>query len=87
VEGAAYHDSSASRAALVPRDFDIRQRIGSVLVDDNTIRPAGSDRHPISLCREPCGLLLRAALAIAFIGTAIAAYSYADARHDLLLSW
>jgi PAS domain-containing protein len=32
-------------------------------------------------------LLLRAALAIAFIGTAIAAYSYADARHDLLLSW
>jgi hypothetical protein len=28
-----------------------------------------------------------AALAIAFIGTAIAAYSYADARHDLLLSW
>jgi hypothetical protein len=32
-------------------------------------------------------LLLRAALAIAFIGTAIAACSYADARHDLLLSW
>ena len=32
-------------------------------------------------------LLLRAALAVAFIGTAIAAYSYAEARHDLLLSW
>jgi hypothetical protein len=28
-----------------------------------------------------------AALAIAFIGTAIAAYSYADARHDLSPSW
>jgi hypothetical protein len=87
VEGAAYHDSSASRTALVPRDLT---SVTGLAVCWLTTTPFGllAPIGALYLYAEGRAvLLLRAALAIAFIGTAIAACSYADPRHDLLLSW